>query len=315
MNKFLTLFVLLAIVATTTTINALDTYGVGIYNVNNAIAIGIIDYSAPPNPSTQLTITGLYYPNSPFQISSYNYVTKYLTFVALEPGTNNPFLVTVDCNAWRVAYELPLTSGISYAGFQYDQTPMGQLNMFTTTWNGNGMLYVSKMNPLNNQLSTTDSFPGTLLSTAYQTTTYNYMVTFSNSSGIYTKLYTYYGQLQAEQQFGFSNTNLQVYSGPTNMFYNPQLNAIMATVQLRNVDGSIFSALAYMDWSYGTFKLSNMASYPGFVITTSVPDLLNKNLVYSFGYVQNIFYIYTFSPATNTGVSVVQYNSPVLSAF
>jgi len=311
MNKLLTLFVLLAIASTSI---AQDSYGVTIANVNSAISIGLIDYTNPGSgPLTKLTITGMYYPASTYQLASYNYNGQYLTFIALETGNNSPFLVTVNCGIWKVVSEIQLSAG-SFAGLQYDQTAnQNNPNLFTTSWNGNGLLYINKMITTNGALTTVDYFAGNFLTSAFDNQ--YYYCTFTNTSGIFTKLYTTFGQLVAERQFGFSGTNLQVYSGPSNMFYNPNINSVMASVTLRNTDGTYFSTLAYMNWNAGQFQMTNMATHSGFTIAASVADKYRKNLVYSVGFLQNQFYLYTFSPASNTGLNVYSINTPVLSAF
>ncbi|KAF2077594.1 hypothetical protein CYY_001134 [Polysphondylium violaceum] len=317
MNK--QLFCLFALLCCTTTIYA-DTYGVGIFNDGTGVAVGLIDYTSPGfSATTQLYLPNLNYignsslssPNT--QVSSYNYATKQLTFLAYQPNNStSPVIVTVDCNKWKVVSNV--AAPVSYlAGFAYDQSNSFGQNMFTTFKKAeDGYLYVAKINPVNLQISNYDAFQGFYLTSATDDRG-NYFLVYFNNFGYYIRIYNSAGQFAMQKTLTFGNAPSNMQSGPINMAYSTKDSNFMATFMLKNDDGSLSSTLAWMDWSTGTFNFTSILSNHGFTATANVADP-NQNLVYIFGSNPSTSFMLTFDTSSNDLMAIGGYTQ-ILAAF
>ncbi|KAF2069869.1 hypothetical protein CYY_008809 [Polysphondylium violaceum] len=314
MNKSLiSLVVLLLLVISFTPFTHAASTGVIISNSNNAINIGLIDYTNPSQTiPPSLTIPGLQYiTNGYFQASAYSYSKKMLTFVATDPITSSTYLYVVDCNNWSVMSSLEIEGGAGsgFRGLAVDTITNTPYNTWITVQSGN-MLTISQLDVFTLKAKTIETFPGTF-STGIIGGTRVYSLAFSNSSGLFVKQYSRYSELTIEQQVGF---NIDVApKGPINMVNT--INDIFSSVIITNSDGSSYSALSGLNWQQAQFTVSNMVTHTNFFPTANARVANNFGLFCSIGYIGTQFYVYTYDVIKYELLSVVPISTPILAAF
>jgi len=290
-----------------------DTYGLFITNSNLTIQIGIVDYTLPSqNNPPIMTIPGLLFNGGFLQQSAYNYNTKVLTLIANAPLSTTSYLYVIDCNQWKVLSSLNFPYGNTYRGLASDQSTNQPFNIWGTVQGPNGML-VNKINPLTLQIQTIDTFYATWYASTVGPNS-DYYITFSNSTGLYVKCYSMYGQSSFEQKFTFSNFQ-SLPKGPFMMVYSPLTNTILSSIIINNSDGSSYSALVYLDWQSSQFQLTNMTTHAQYSPNANVPDINNANLFYSIGHIGYQFYIYQYNLYNQQFLSAYPIKTQIMAAY
>ncbi|KAF2077122.1 hypothetical protein CYY_001569 [Polysphondylium violaceum] len=314
MNKSLISFALLLCVISFTPFAHAASYGVIISNSNNnTINIGLIDYSNPSQTyPPSLTVSGLQYNSlGYYQAAAYNYAKKLLTFVATDTATGSTYLYVVDCNKWKVLSSLNIQAGdgSGFRGLAVDSSTDTPYNTWLTYQSGD-TLSVSQLDVFTLKAKTIETFPGAFYTSAIGGTR-DYSLTFSNSSGLFVKQYSRYGDLTVEQQVGFS-INVTP-KGPVNMV--DTINDMFSSVIITNNDGSTYCAIAGLNWQQAQFTVTNMVSHTNFFPTANIGDLHNFKLFYSIGFIGSQYYVYTYNAVEYKLLSVVPISTPILAAF
>ncbi|KAF2077384.1 hypothetical protein CYY_001312 [Polysphondylium violaceum] len=300
-----------------------DSFGIGIWNGDDvSINIGTIDYTNPGSEATlQLTINDFTFPGDAITQSTYNYVTKHLTFVALTPYSVQGYMLTVDCVAWKVVGKIFLPVGYTFSGLASDQTS-GKSSIFTTFSNGMGVQIV-KINPYTQAMN----FLGGPINGAYQTSAYDpvhkqYYLGYSNQTGTYIRTYSPPSKIVQEKQIYFQGQTPPILIAPFHQRFTPLTNLIMGTFQLSNYDSQVINGIGFLDWDLGCFNMTQMLGLDADTFITTVPDSKN-DLIYAFTYTVNPdvatldggIFIKTFNSTSAQLVSTKPYNTAILAAF
>ncbi|KAF2070859.1 hypothetical protein CYY_007815 [Polysphondylium violaceum] len=314
MKNILNIIVLLCVIATTSCTLA-DTYSVGISNNenNSSISIGLVDLTSGNQALPKLTINGFIYQSSDIQPSTYNYVTKTLTFYGVTVTNKYPYLFVIDCNAWRVVSQKSVYPYYSYGGLASTNTVTN--NLFTVYYSPD-YLHPSTVNPSTLSVYKFDTIYGSYRGSVYLPTINSYYVAFTNSTGLYIRLYdatTY--KFYTEASFGFANNPYPVNNWPLNLVYNFNSKTVLAQVYMTDSNNRPYYALAYLDWNNKVFDVTNMDGYSGDVMLSTVADSQGQQLIYSFAYSFGQYVLYTYSSYTNSFLSFRPYLTPILSTF
>lgn len=320
MNKLL-LFVSLVTVfiyisSSTVVVSAGDSYGVGLWNNGSSVSIGIVNYSRRSTIVPSITIPNINFISNANQMSTYNYQTKSLVFIANVVFTNQYVMINVNCTTWKVIskYAIPQTQTIF--GLSSDSSQNGS-SVFTASSYGDGYIYLNKIDPVTMQVYTFDIFPAIYRGSVFDPSKQMYYFCYAQSQQLNVTLCKEFNSdlaFNGESQFNVTNSKYPVVPAPVNMMYNPTTQTITCNLQMTFFDNTIAYYLTEFDYDNNVFNvIQNTHLYSTNVV--SAPDSYGLRLIYTVSYFANTFSLWTFD--TKYGYLLQQFplSVPLLAIF
>ncbi|KAF2071383.1 hypothetical protein CYY_007299 [Polysphondylium violaceum] len=296
--------------------------GICIWNDNNNTCIGLYDYVNTTRDATvKFTLQGYNYMGGEHTMSAYNYTTKKLSFVAIKVGTTERSLFTISTETWTQLNALVIPDKNTWEGLQYDQTDRAD-SLLNAGNNGQGTIFLTRLNPMVTSFSIFGSIVGSLLSAAYDTKSFKYHVAYKHGEDVFINIYNMAANpvaLESSQKYSFTNiaSRFSYASGPNHMYHHPKYNSIMGIVSLRDshLPNPHNSVLTNITAANKEIRITGMNSDPRHVVTACVPDQTGAGYIYTITKFSDKLYCNTFSPYNNTCTKNVLINTPILALF
>ncbi|KAF2076349.1 hypothetical protein CYY_002355 [Polysphondylium violaceum] len=291
---------------------------------SNSTIVGEFEYisnATTLQASPKLTINNVIYDTqSGYQTSSFNYVTKQLTFMARDSNDNSRVsFITVDCIQWRVVATHSVENGISWLGLQYDQTN-NQNNLLAVGESGD-MLCVSRFNPISGESSIISKLQGKFHGTAFiKNTQYLYVTLFQETFGL--TIYIVNGN-NAEKSYPVQLTNFPrgytFLSGPYLTTYVPTYGNILSLVNFQIINrADIVKVAKFASISPGESQITIYNTMSQQTLSKNVAMVADQNglpFLYSVAKQDGSFYFEIFDLSINDLVVYQLLLTPIIAMF
>ncbi|KAF2072825.1 hypothetical protein CYY_005868 [Polysphondylium violaceum] len=291
---------------------ALDTV---IWNSGDDTVLGQFNYNDPSyGADARLTLGGVSY-SSKAQASAYNYATSTLTLMVTYPDSSVAF-VTVDCARWSLIAVKKVEPGNDWAGLQYDQT--SNQNSLLGVGLANGLLYISRINPVTGDVNVWAKLQGILKSTAFVKSSQTFVVTINTPAGV-TAVYMFdsAGQItkNLEPTFAKVPEGYLFQSGPYITTYVPTYNAVISLINFKKGD-QFYDNFAYFAPSQAAFSISTMSIDVSAEKVIMVADQTGQEYLYAIAKRSDgVYNFYVYNLATASMFKRQTINTPVLAMF
>jgi len=287
--------------------------GIGIWNTNSnkSISIGYVGWSGDQGIA-KIEIPDAYYAFNIFQQSTFNNVTKVLTFIAQKfESYGGSTIYAIDCVAWEIVYSTHYNSFYHIGGLVSSQTKDDNVygNYYTGT-NPNG---IYRMAIVMGTMVVYGHDSAEYRGSVFDTSNNIFYCATNNFTGLYLKGYTTSFTNVYEKKISFANNVNPVANNPLNLVYDSYSNTIVANVNMYQ-DNTFLYALGYLDLTSGVISVTKMSGYTSELFATTV---VGSTYAYTFACDQSAsnFYLYQWNLYTGTFSSHKNYNTPVLAAF
>jgi len=288
---------------------------------SNSVVIGEYDISFNTNATKatpRLTIDNFVYDTeSGYQTSSYNYVTRQLTFMASSNGDVS--FITVDCVQWRVVSTHSVETGMKWVGLQYDQT--SNANNLLAVGISNANMAVCRFNPTQGTFTVIYKLKGTLQGTAFIKNTQELYIFISQpTNGL--QIYIFNSKDTLERSYPAPLVNYPLYpaqylSGPYIPTYIPTYGSILSLVNFKSNnrgDTTLFSYFASISPGENKISITNLMQLSLSDKVTIVADQNGLQYLYSI-YNDGGYSLMVYDLSINDMVKQQYLETPILAAF